>query len=119
MWEVVNEPEGVLNLTAPSPPASAASDAPSHCTDVASVVACAGLDQPGWNVRKGGECLFSLEQLQRFINLQAPQQRLPKSQREIRSSACQRARERSRYLAHPPYTHADWWRLLHGEWMLW
>jgi mannan endo-1,4-beta-mannosidase len=69
MWEVVNEPEGVLDLSIP--PAADVPSAAAVCHDTASVIACAGADQPGWNTHKGGTCLFSLEQLQRFVNVQA------------------------------------------------
>ena len=66
MWEIVNEPEGVLELPDSSTPIES-----SPCSDVQSMAACAGeVDPPGWNIAKGGTCSFPLSQLQRFINVQ-------------------------------------------------
>ena len=57
MWEVVNEPEGVLDKNV---------DSTSDCTDIhAAAVRCPGDANPsGWN----NDCRVSVLQLQRFVN---------------------------------------------------
>ena len=61
MWEVINEPEGIVDKDR--------SDASGgRCTDVRSVHACArgahAADGLGWN----GECKFHVRTVQRFVN---------------------------------------------------
>ena len=64
MWEIINEPEGLIDL-------GALSGDGTKCTDATSVQQCArgpntnhAADGVGWN----GECRFGLKALQRFAN---------------------------------------------------
>ena len=63
MYEVVNEPEGLLDVNAAVEPGSL-----DTCTDTSGLAACCGSsDGPGWNVR----CHFPITTLQRFVNVVA------------------------------------------------
>ena len=57
MWEVVNEPEGLLDTSQLT--------GGTECTDVSTALSCpTSVSQPGWN----GACRFGIQQLQRLVN---------------------------------------------------
>ncbi|EOD37306.1 hypothetical protein EMIHUDRAFT_109941 [Emiliania huxleyi CCMP1516] len=81
MWEIVNEIEGVLNMSTSSP-------AGGGCSDLSAVARCAGPNnQPGWNLEQGGTCLFPVASLQRFINRQIAAVKLESPQHLVTSSS--------------------------------
>ena len=57
MWEVINEPEGLLDTSQLT--------GGTACTNIATALSCpTAVSQPGWN----GQCRFSMQQLQAFVN---------------------------------------------------
>ena len=67
MWEVVNEPEGLLDTSLRSDVADAiAPPLPPECllTDRVALDCAGGANGPGWNA----DCTFSAVVLQRFVN---------------------------------------------------